>query len=141
MLGLPCFRSLGDGDDRIVLYDAFTAASVLARFQGDFTGVDRELPPTNRRKPPYFASRCKPPPSSLWHRPPGSNFSSFSMTELPTGKCSVKTIDGTGRQFMIKFTYRYSCVDISMRIADAHQLSLVSRGSSEVFEICACRAK
>ncbi|KAI6113728.1 hypothetical protein EDD16DRAFT_1864824, partial [Pisolithus croceorrhizus] len=105
--GLSCIRASGDGDDRIALYDAFTAASVLlAHIQGD-TGKLVHKPP-----PPIEESRHILPPISSLHDPRSGTLIGFEILEFFPDRAagrylySAKTTDG--KEIMVKFTRHYS---------------------------------
>ncbi|KAI9569501.1 hypothetical protein HD554DRAFT_535796 [Boletus coccyginus] len=70
--GLSCIRASGDGDDRIALYNAFTAASVLIAHIHDRASMEmacdptlhiqenrRELPPISSLKSPFSDTRIE----------------------------------------------------------------------------------
>ncbi|KAI9569456.1 hypothetical protein HD554DRAFT_2091261 [Boletus coccyginus] len=70
--GLSCIRASGDGDDRIALYNAFTAASVLLAHIHDRASMEmacdptlhiqenrRELPPISGLKSPFSDTRIE----------------------------------------------------------------------------------
>ncbi|KAI6098355.1 hypothetical protein EDD17DRAFT_226114 [Pisolithus thermaeus] len=114
--GLSCIRASGDGDDRIALYDAFTAASVLlAHIQGDAAKLVHKPP-----HPIEQSRRILPPISSL-HDPRFSTPIGFKILEFFPDRAagrylySAKTTDG--KEIMVKFTRRYSS-ELHMFCAD-----------------------
>ncbi|KAI5991380.1 hypothetical protein EDC04DRAFT_3148552 [Pisolithus marmoratus] len=98
---------MGDGDDRIALYDAFTASSVLlARIQDDAAKlVHNPLPPIEA------SCRILPRISSLHHPHSGTPIE-FKIIELFHSQAAdrylyiAETTDS--KQIMIKFTRHYS---------------------------------
>ena len=112
--GLSCIRASGDGDDRIALYNAFTAASVLLAHIHDRASMQmardsplqihiqknqRELPPISSLKSPFSDTRIKF--EILAH---------FPGTDVP-GR-HLYTAKRTGgdykEEIVVKFTRRYS---------------------------------
>ncbi|KAI6136227.1 hypothetical protein F5141DRAFT_1288041 [Pisolithus sp. B1] len=113
---LSCILVSGDGDDRIALYDAFTAASVLlARIQGDATKLVHRPP-----LPIGESRRILPAISRLCH-PRSETHMSFNIVGFFHNRTAdrylytVETIDN--KQIIVKFTRQYS-FDLHMFCAD-----------------------
>lgn len=105
--GLSCIQASGEGDDRVALYKAFTAASVL------LAHIKKEAmklvinPPSQIER----SSRILPPISSL-HDPTSDTHIKFTILELFSSTVInrhlyiAKMIDG--KKILVKFTRQYS---------------------------------
>ncbi|KAI6101103.1 hypothetical protein EDD16DRAFT_1495634, partial [Pisolithus croceorrhizus] len=113
---LSCIQASGDGDDRIALYNAFTAASVLlARIQGDATKLVHKPP-----LPIGESRRILPPISRLCHPHSGTHISfnilkHFHNRAADRYLYTAETVDN--KQIVIKFTRQYS-FELHMFCAD-----------------------
>lgn len=113
---LSCIWHSGDGDDRIALYNAFTAASVLlARIQGDAMKVVHDPPPP-------IAEGCHILPSISHLRHPCSGtqirfniLKPFHNQAADRYLYLARTTDN--KQIIIKFTRQYS-LELHMFCAD-----------------------
>ncbi|KAI9455722.1 hypothetical protein HD554DRAFT_264198 [Boletus coccyginus] len=110
--GLSCIRASGDGDDRIALYNAFTAASVLLAHIHDRASMEmacgptlhiqesrRELPPISSLKSPFSDTRIE---FEILEPFPGTV---FPGRHLYTAK---RTGGDYKEEIVVKFTRRYS---------------------------------
>ncbi|KAI6113733.1 hypothetical protein EDD16DRAFT_1709361 [Pisolithus croceorrhizus] len=114
--GLSCIQASGNGDDRVALYNAFAAASVLlACIREDAAKVVHSPPP-----PIEEGYRNLPPISSLRHPYSGTHIE-FKILDFLQPRVSNRYLysaeTADGKQILVKFTRRYSC-ELHMFCAD-----------------------
>ena len=111
--GLSCIRASGDGDDRIALYNAFTAASVLIAHIHERANMEmardrplhvqeslRRFPPISSLKSPSSDTRIE---FEILRRLPGT--AGVPDRHLYTAK---RTDGDYKKEIVVKFTRRYS---------------------------------
>ncbi|KIN96087.1 hypothetical protein M404DRAFT_1007040 [Pisolithus tinctorius Marx 270] len=105
--GLSCLWASGDGDDRIALYNAFTAASVLlARISQEAMQVIDNPPPAIEE------SRRKLPPITSLRNPDSGSQIEFKIVDFFYDRAPDRHLyvaeTTEGQQILVKFTRRYS---------------------------------